>query len=45
MEKKTASGKWGVTDTRAEQEAERIAMQRRQFSPEMRNQVAQLTNV
>eukprot|EP00026_Physarum_polycephalum_P001520 Phypoly_transcript_01522.p1 GENE.Phypoly_transcript_01522~~Phypoly_transcript_01522.p1 ORF type:complete len:898 (+),score=123.02 Phypoly_transcript_01522:59-2752(+) len=44
IEKKTKSGKWGVTKTHAEQEAERIASQRRQFSPELRNQVANLTN-
>jgi len=44
IEKKSKSGKWGVTKTHPEQDADRIASQRRQFSPELRNQVANLTN-
>jgi hypothetical protein len=43
--KQTGKGKWGVTKTPAEQEAERIASQRRQFTPELRNQMANLTHV
>ncbi len=45
IEKKAQSGKWGVTESRVEQEAEKAALQRRQFSLEMRAQVAQLTTV
>jgi len=45
IDTKKEGGKWGVTQSRAEQEAERVAAQRRQFSPELRNQVANLTNV
>lgn len=43
--KRSEKGKWGVTETRAEQEAEKLAMHRRLYSPEMRNQVHHLTNV
>jgi hypothetical protein len=41
---KTLQGKWGVTETSAEQKHKQMEAQRRQFKPELKQQVSNIIN-